>query len=121
MYLDGQRSGRVEIRQDGAPEGDRLGFTLLSCGEGTAGSYVPLACVAEVKPGANPSSTGIRVSVDRSPLGGPSDAGLALFMGSYDMDLTVPPGTPAGPMVLTFTVTDREGRRATQTATFMVR
>lgn len=105
----------VTISQAAAPESDRLGFSLAKCYQARAGAYTPLACVVEVREGRNPASTGVTVTVDRSPFGGSSESRLSRFMGSYDMDLNVPAGFPRGMVGITFTVTDDQGRRSVVT------
>ena len=115
FYLLENPSDRRVFSQTAAPESDRLGFSLAKCFQARAGTFTPLACVVEVREGRNPLSTGVIVTVDRSPFGGSSESRLLRFMGSYDMDLNVPAGFPKGTVGITFTVTDDQGRRSVVT------
>ena len=75
---------------------------------------------AFVTPGANPASTGLRVVLNLTPLGGGaatelSNAGGALCDyaagdATFTACLQLPPSVQAGPIVLTGTVSDAQGR-----------
>ncbi len=72
-----------------------------------------------VRPGANPASTGLAVSVDLAPIGGGSGQPLfddgthgdaAAGDGTFSFDATVDPATTAGTKSLAAAITDEQGR-----------
>ena len=72
-----------------------------------------------VRPGANPVSTGLAVSVDLAPIGGGSGQPLfddgtrgdaAAGDGTFSFDATVDPATTAGTKSLAAAITDEQGR-----------
>ncbi len=86
--------------------GGQAAPSMLFAGDTTALSVA-------VTPGANPTSTGISVTVDLTAIGGA--AGQAMTNGgngTFTYEATVAPGTQAGDKALPVTVTDAQGRTA---------
>jgi hypothetical protein len=99
-----------------------LGFKSVWCDTVHQGVYDPLACIAVVNsPTVPPLSTGISVVGDYSalqptgPMGGFVSCPLCNH-GEWDADLHIPANAPLGPLPIPITVSDKQGRSATQVA-----
>jgi DNA/RNA endonuclease G (NUC1) len=68
-----------------------------------------------VSPAQNPTSTGINVSADLSPIGGSPDQAFTGVGNTFTFVATVPVSTTPGPKNLPVTVTDAEARSASAT------
>ncbi|MCA3004165.1 MAG: lamin tail domain-containing protein [Phycisphaerales bacterium] len=81
----------------------------------------PITLAATVTPGQNPESSGLVVTANLSPIGGPASAPLApLGNGEWTLATSVAPGTAVGPKSIIISAVDAQGRTASGTATLTV-
>ena len=116
-------SQQLVMSKAGETDLDQLGIIDIFCFQVVPNHAPPFyECMVVPRQGRHPYTTGIRVIADLSPIG--RSANQALYYaqdGAWVVDLGVPEDFPKGLVMLSFRVTDDQGRVATGRAPLVVK
>ena len=102
---------------------DQLGINDIFCFQVVPNNAPPFyGCMVVPRYGQNPRSSGIKVIADLSPIGRSSEQPMYYDQdGAWAVDLGIPASFPKGLVMLSFRVTDDQGRVASGTAPLIVK